>query len=243
MNILITNDDGPASYGLVVLKSAVEKALKNTRVITLTPQKAMSGQGMAVTMGQYLDRSAEIVNPPERLDKDTYSMRGRPADIIHFAMRHGEFFAPRLIFDAVIVGVNHGANVGSDIYHSGTVGAAMTAVAQYNTGAFAFSQDMDNVVAGEHNEDAKFFSKSEKWLQRFLQETSFMPGECWNVNFPRVDPKGFESVPVSHYSFWRDPPVEQIPRARAERSDVTFLKQGFVTVSELQLRVNPTVRF
>lgn len=60
-----------------------------------------------------------------RLDglPDAWSVTGPPALCVMFA-RLGAFGPP---FDLVVAGINPGINVGRSVYHSGTVGAALTA--------------------------------------------------------------------------------------------------------------------
>jgi len=238
MNILITNDDGIESFGLTILREVARKCYKNANLFTVVSHRPMSGHGSAVSM-----KPLDDFEPEKQGDERLWVMRARPADIIHFCLQNGDRLAPGTVFDGVLCGVNLGANVGADVYHSGTVAQAMTASTQYNVGAFAFAQEMPTTEPGDEKEDRKHFEGSVKYLEDFVRSTSFQPGECWNVNFPEGEPKGYEEAPVSHYSYWRTPSIEQLPRAKDERSDITLLKRGFVTISELQLRVNPTVRF
>src|SRR5579871_6233451 len=55
--------------------------------------------------------------------RDAWAVTGPPALCVMFA-RLGAFGSP---FDLVVAGINPGANVGRAVYHSGTVGAALTA--------------------------------------------------------------------------------------------------------------------
>jgi len=238
MNILLTNDDGPNSYGLTLLREIVGKIHRNANIFQVTSHRSMTGYGTAVSM-----KALEEFELTRQGVEKIWTMKARPADIIHFCLRHGDRLMPGTVFDGVISGINHGANVGADVHNSGTVCQAMIAASQYNVGAFAFSQEMPTTEPGELKDDRPYFKGTDKYLEDFIRSTSFQPGECWNVNFPEGDPAGYENVPVSYYSYWRPPTIEQVPRARGERSDLTLLKQGYVTISDLQLRVNPTLRF
>ena len=61
-------------------------------------------------------------DPIGRIDV-AWSVSGPPALCVMFS-RLGAFGAP---FDLVVSGINPGANVGRSVYHSGTIGACLTA--------------------------------------------------------------------------------------------------------------------
>jgi 5'-nucleotidase len=78
--------------------------------------------------------------------------------------------------------VNHGYNLGEDVFYSGTVGAAFEGAMQ-GARAAAFSVDPDGDLA-----------RVEGWLRRFLErwETLALPNNrIWNVNFPTGEARGF----------------------------------------------------
>lgn len=116
--ILVTNDDGIDAEGLHVLARAAT-ALGD--VVVVAPDSEYSGASVAVGPLHLIQpevHRAAIDGVPE-----AWSVSGPPALCVFFA-RLGAFGAP---FDLVISGINPGANVGRAVYHSGTVGAALTA--------------------------------------------------------------------------------------------------------------------
>jgi 5'-nucleotidase len=110
--ILATNDDGVAAPGLRVLVEAVAGL---GDVVVCAPAEERSGSSHAITFHTHL--RAEPVR------ESWWRVSGTPVDCVYLAMHHlcGRF--P----DLVVSGVNHGYNLGSDVFYSGTVGAAAEA--------------------------------------------------------------------------------------------------------------------
>ena len=115
--ILVTNDDGIASTGLHVLARTMRA---HGDVVVVAPEVEHSGAGAGVG-------PLHLIQPQTHTTKidgidEAWSLNGSPALCTMFA-RFG-VFGP---IDLVVSGINPGANVGRAIYHSGTVGAALTA--------------------------------------------------------------------------------------------------------------------
>ena len=132
MRILVTNDDGIDSVGLHRLALAMRP---HGEVIVAAPDTEYSGAGCAVGALNVLRPEIHRVHL-DGLD-NVWTVSGPPALCVMFA-RLGAFGAP---FDLVVSGINPGANVGRAVYHSGTVGAAITARNGGITGV-AVSQDV-----------------------------------------------------------------------------------------------------
>ena len=130
--ILVTNDDGIDSIGLHVLARAL---CELGEVVVAAPNTEYSGASAAFGALHLMKPEIHRV-AIEGLD-DCWSVTGPPALCVMFS-RFGAFGAP---FDLVVAGINPGANVGRAVYHSGTVGAALTARNGGTTG-IAVSQDV-----------------------------------------------------------------------------------------------------
>ncbi len=118
MRILVTNDDGIDSIGLHELARAMTEL---GQVVVVAPDREFSGAGAAVGALHEFDpvvTRREIDGIPE-----TWTLNGPPALCVLYA-RLGLFGDP---FDLVVSGINPGANVGRSVYHSGTIGACLTA--------------------------------------------------------------------------------------------------------------------
>lgn len=110
MIILVSNDDGIHSEGLV----ALEEALKNLgEVHTVAPDRVQNSMSHALTLHRPLRVHEE---GPRRLAVD-----GTPTDCVKLALSGLIPVRP----DLVVSGINKGPNLGDDIIYSGTVSAAI----------------------------------------------------------------------------------------------------------------------
>lgn len=149
MRILVTNDDGIDSVGLHVLARAMRRF---GEVVVAAPDQEYSGASAAIG-------ALHMIQPEvhrrtiEGIDT-AWAVSGPPALCVFFA-RFGLYGDP---FDLVVAGINPGANVGRSVYHSGTVGAAITArnggisgiaVSQAVTGFGVEGQGWDDAVKGQ----------------------------------------------------------------------------------------------
>ena len=175
--ILVTNDDGIESRGLLALKQALEGMGEVTVVAPDTNQSAVGHHKTLMRPLRVRERTLA--------DGSTgYSVDGSPTDAVSLAFLgyfgHG--------FDLVASGINYGANLGDDITYSGTVSAAMEAVIN-NCPAFAISQEYY-----EHP-DFTLAGRAATVVARNILEHGLSPGELLNVNVPAVEPDevaGFE---------------------------------------------------
>jgi len=112
--ILITNDDGVHAEGIRALKAAL---FAIARTVVVAPADEKSACSHAITLRRPLRHV--------KLETDVYSIDGTPADCVAVAL-YSDKFLPRLP-DLVLSGINHGVNLGTDIYYSGTVAGAREA--------------------------------------------------------------------------------------------------------------------
>src|SRR5215475_13376403 len=111
-NILLTNDDGYGAEGLRALQAALEDL---ATVWVVAPLAEQSGTAQSLTL-----RRPIVVHPKEPRH---WAVDGTPADAVIVALHRLLPERP----DLVISGINHGANMGENVYYSGTVGAAREA--------------------------------------------------------------------------------------------------------------------
>lgn len=140
--VLITNDDGIGAPGIRAL--ALGAVATGLDVVIAAPAEDASGAGSSI-----LAVRRDGVVPVERHELDgldgipAYGVAANPA-FIAFAGVSGWFdTAPSL----VLSGINHGANLGESVLHSGTVGAALTA-GRLGVSALAVSLDCDHLPPG-----------------------------------------------------------------------------------------------
>ena len=163
MKIVLTNDDGYNEPGLAALYRGV---LSMGNVIIVAPRDPQSCAGHRVTLSDPLR--------VEQVSDFKYIVDGSPADCTRLALKQ---FSPSA--DWLIAGINPGANLGTDVYQSGTVAAAREAaisgckaiaVSQY----IAPDQKIDWEVTGQH---------IAKILSHVMKKT-LNHGQFWNINMP-----------------------------------------------------------
>lgn len=126
--LLVTNDDGIDAVGLHVLARALVDAGHD--VLVVAPARQFSGASAAVLIDDPVDGSEEGGGPSIRVERreldgvpTAWAVGASPAICVHLGLRGALGPVP----DAVLSGINPGANTGRVLLHSGTVGAAMTA--------------------------------------------------------------------------------------------------------------------
>lgn len=184
MRILVTNDDGIDSVGLHILARAM-RAFGD--VVIAAPDQEYSGAGAAIGALHLIQPEIHKRNV-EGIDT-AWAISGPPALCVYFA-RFGLYGDP---FDLVVAGINPGANVGRSVYHSGTVGAAITArnggvtgiaVSQAVTGFGIEGQGWDDAVKGQKWDTAATVASSVvgAWMANRPEEALTI-----NVNVPNAE--------------------------------------------------------
>ena len=163
MKIVITNDDGIDAPGLDTLYRGVRQLGDIAVVAPLEPQ---SGMAHRVTVRDNI--RFEPMGPVR------FGINGTPADCARTALKH---FVPDA--DWLISGINPGANLGSDVYNSGTVAAAREA-AILGCRAIAISQ----YIARDQQIDWAVTLHHAAKVLRMLLDRNLAPGFFWNVNLP-----------------------------------------------------------
>jgi 5'-nucleotidase len=117
MRLLITNDDGINASGL---RALVERALKHPdiEVTVVAPDRERSAAGHAISIHQPIDLR-EI--PIDCARAKVFASSGTPADCVKLAIQGIMGERP----DFLISGINRGPNLGTDVFYSGTVSAAL----------------------------------------------------------------------------------------------------------------------
>lgn len=166
MKFLLTNDDGWDAPGLKLLESVVADL---GEVWVVAPALPMSGISHQITFEQPL----RLIERAPR----SYSLTGTPADCVRIALTQLD-----VEFDWVFSGINNGANLGSDIFVSGTFAATREA-ALHGHRSIALSQHR------------RKFKRDFDWTQTGIMARSLLidfinqsdqhePGTAVNVNFP-----------------------------------------------------------
>lgn len=179
MNILITNDDGIYSPGILAL-AEVASAFGKVRIVA--PDVEQSSMGHAITASRPLSYRKTKIN-----DFEAYRVNGTPADCVSLGCFHWEKV------DVVLSGVNLGTNLGNSMWHSGTLaGAKQAALLGIKGIAFSTPSQKEEID----------FLPIKPYIEKVLE---FLLGDddspnLVNVNLP-ADPKGMQWTrqSVRHY--------------------------------------------
>ena len=239
MNILLTNDDGVYAPGLKALRETLSPI---ANVVIVAPLQERSTTGHTLT----LDQPLRLIE----LEKNIYGCSGFPADcsligIAHLYKTKGEKI------DLVISGINRGANLGQDIYYSGTVAAARESVF-HNVPAISVSSCMD-FHSENHIEDhyytASNFIKSlvESDISRIISPMTLL-----NINVPWKKESEIKGLKVTKVGF-RNYSEEVNPRVdfrgrnyywiggvyqgyqKLENSDCHAVEEGNISITPIKL--------
>jgi 5'-nucleotidase len=227
MHILLTNDDGIFAPGLAAM---YKKLTRLGQVTVVAPSEGKSGASHSISLEPLncdrVDLTGKFVG---------YSVNGSPADCVKLAVME----LTDSPIDLVVSGINHGANVGINVYYSGTVAAAMEAAffgIPSVAVSIAFEEKTDFEAAAEYGFDV---------IQKLLP---LRVHSVININIPMLSmgkPKGVRVVGQStsgyheHYTIRKNEHGQtfyQLDGGRhrddhAAFTDVTALIEGFITLT------------
>lgn len=226
--ILVTNDDGIRSLGLIALVSALKPL---GEVYVVAPDRERSAASHSLTLHRPL-RMDEIGDKMHTID-------GTPTDCIILALGGVLTRKP----DLVVSGINKGGNLGEDTIYSGTVSAAMEATL-LNIPSIAVS-----LVARENFDFSGAAAFSAKLAEKVLA-TGLPPDTLLNVNVPNTgETKGHR---ITHLGkrVYGDVVIKKVdPRGKnyywiggdlekwegGEDSDFQTVEDGLVSITPLHL--------
>ncbi len=110
--VLLSNDDGFASAGIREMRTALAAFAD---VIVVAPETEQSASSHALS----LHRALRL----RQVEPGVFALDGTPADCVYVALHSMGRVLPR-VPDLVVSGLNHGLNLGQDVFYSGTVAAA-----------------------------------------------------------------------------------------------------------------------
>jgi len=193
--ILITNDDGIFAPALKPLKQALAPL---GRVVIVAPDRDQSATSHSLTLHR-----------PFRIHKhedDVYSVDGTPTDCVVTAY-YGLLDGPPGL---VVSGINHGPNMGEDVFYSGTVAAAIEGTLQ---GAPAIAASLVTRESSDFVDPARFIGRlAGQVLERGLPRRQLL-----NVNMPHRPWQDVRGVQITRLGsrVYRDTLIKKVdPRGR-----------------------------
>ena len=242
MKVLITNDDGVHSQGIIQLAKRVRQ---HAEVFVVAPAIEQSGVSQAIT---FLSPLFPVELGGDRDSQDNhipgYSVNGTPVDCVKLALNELCPWKP----DLVLSGINGGLNAGVNVSYSGTVGAALAAA------TFGI---LSMAISIEYESDMDFAKAADNaWpLIEQFSEVDFPLRTAININIPTAALEGDADValvPVEtnpmgfHYARGTDPKGrsyfwstnDPFPEHSAHETDTQALKSGKITVSAITYDLN-----
>lgn len=203
--ILLTNDDGFESSGLLALKEALSD-IAQILIVAPASEKSACGHGLTIT------RPLSFI----RIDDDFYKLEdGTPSDCVYLALNtlYKGAYRP----DLVISGINLGSNMGEDVTYSGTAAGAMEGCIQ-GIPSIAISQLM-----GDKNRTKHFDFTLAKKSIRHIVEKIFSNGyplenrKFLNINIPNIDEdkcRGYKTTHLGYRIYGNDAHLHRNPRGQ-----------------------------
>ncbi len=236
--ILVSNDDGVHAPGLHALREAL---LPIADVVVVAPEHEQSGTSHSISLHAPLRH--------KRHGEDVHSIAGTPADCIYVAL-YLENLLPRWP-DLVASGSNAGANLGDDVFYSGTVAAAREAALRgISAIAFSLLPRGDLAVAQ---------ALARTMCERLLEAEK--PGDqpvLLSVNVPPGKPEGVRATRLGRRLYSEGVDVRCDPRGgnyygiggpggvqhpAMPGSDTEAVDEGYVSVTPLHLSATHAEHF
>jgi 5'-nucleotidase len=227
MRILITNDDGVYSPGIAAL-AHVAAEFGEVRVVA--PDVEMSSASSSITSSRPVTYKRTPLN-----GIDAYRVNGTPADCVTLGVSLWEKV------DLVLSGINIGANLGSAIWHYGTLAGARQATLLGLRGIALSAPATDR--------EQPSFELLKPWAAIVLKQLLAAPElTLVNVNFPDQAPRGtrWTCQSVRHYDGKVVPAKDPMGRTHhwytvvpvegtEEDSDRRAIEEGYVAMTPLRL--------
>jgi 5'-nucleotidase len=223
--ILVTNDDGYRSEGLIALADAL-KPLGDVTIVA--PMSEASAIGHALT----LRRPLRLEHMSEKL----FAVDGTPTDCVNVAVTQIFKGLP----DLVVSGINKGWNLGDDVTYSGTVAGALEA-------ALLGVQAIGVSLRFSRSFDFSHAARASAAIAEALFDSPLPSRTFLNINVPKGEPKGYRVTVqakrnhVTSVAERHDPkgkPYYWIEEGQDEwephdRSDYQAVRDGYVSVTPL----------
>jgi 5'-nucleotidase len=235
--ILVVNDDGIESEGIIVLAEAL-RVLGEVTVVA--PDADRSGTSHSIS-------TKHVVTASERRGRSvrSFACSGTPADCVVLGVNDLCGGTP----DLVVSGINRGANLADDINYSGTVGAAVEAVV---VGIPAIAVSL--CTSWTENDDRCHWETAAVIACDLAASTLREPlptGSYWNINVPNLPPSQLRGVRytrqgrksyaermardaahdgVAYYWVWANPRV-----GGGDATDSAAVDAGYASITPLRI--------
>jgi 5'-nucleotidase len=180
LNILVTNDDGIHSEGLIVLAKALQEV---GDVLVVAPDRERSAIAHSLT----LHRPLRV----QKIKRNSYAVDGTPADCVYLGVNVIFPKRPQLI----VSGINKGGNLGDDVTYSGTVSAAFEGTL---LGIPSFAISLVSRSQFKFQTAARFAVRVAQYIiKKGLPKDTFL-----NINIPNLEEKEIKSYKITTQGRW-----------------------------------------
>jgi 5'-nucleotidase len=229
--ILVTNDDGIHSEGIVVLAKALHEI---GEVSVVAPDREKTAVAHSLT----LHRPLRV----EKIKRNFWTVDGTPADCVYLGVNTILPGPPQLI----VSGINKGGNMGDDVTYSGTVSAAFEGTL---LGVPSFAISLDARSHFKFHTAAHFAVRVARYiLKKGLPKYTFL-----NINVPNLDEREIKSYKITQQGRWTlngNAVVEKVdPRGkkyywiagrreaftRRRDTDVEAVSNAYISITPLHL--------
>jgi len=204
VNILLTNDDGYKASGINELFNALST---EHNVFLIAPQENCSGMSAAISLRKEIK--------VDEISKNIFSVSGTPADCSYLGLLS---VIPEQI-DMIVSGINLGANLGEDVFYSGTVGAAI-AGRRLNYVPVAFS------VAAFNPKNLRFISEQSLLITNQISKLPPDQNLLVNVNFPDLPSSQIEGTRITSLGKRGTPDIPDLIRTKDSSKFYSFGPSG-----------------
>jgi 5'-nucleotidase len=199
LRILISNDDSIHARGLHTLYKFLKK-LGDVWCVAPTVEKSTTGHSLTIHKPLRLLKMADAFPFPIRGEERerVFAASGSPADCVYLGVR--EVMKGKMP-DVVVSGINRGANLGQDVYYSGTVSAAREAcIMGIPSIAVSMSVDFERRVEEEEIHYATAAEMTVDLIQKLtLKDMPFHT--LLNFNVPDLPRKKVRGIRLSQQGF------------------------------------------
>ncbi len=188
-HILVTNDDGVHSPGLLALKQALE-SLGRVSVIAPDSNRSAIGRGITIHNPLHVEEVRLADGSP------AFATDGTPVDCVRFGtlgLLDGD------LPDIIVAGINLGVNLGDDVTYSGTVAAALEGIV-LGYPAMAVSAQSTDLRADQWDGRAYDFRAAADFTARLVPrvlEGDVSGRALLNINAPGLAPDAVRGARIT----------------------------------------------
>lgn len=223
LHLLLSNDDGISALGIRTLANTLAQAGHHVTVVCPDRERSATGHGLTL----HRPIRTEIVEGIFDERVTAWACSGTPSDCVKFALSAVVQAKP----DFVLSGINHGANLGTDVLYSGTVSAAMEGLLE---GIPSVALSLTDYTSHNFQPAADFANK----LILQLSQQAIAKTILLNVNVPNLPTAEILGVKITRQGLRRY--IEQFQKRQDPRGKTYYWLAGEV-IEELPQPDDPSV--